>query len=283
MAVWPGERETGRVVEALGTQLHYHDVGSGPAVLLLHSWGVGTTAWLTWHRVLPELSQRFRCLALDLPNHTRSGPLVSDETVHEMQASSALALLDALDIPRAHVVANSQGAQSALLMATRCPDRVDRLVVGAHHLGTVGGEYLLGLEVEEGIRLGSRALEEPTPANVRAYLACHLHDPELVTDDLVAYLIEQHYARPDLAPARDAMRYGEGHDLSADLTRLACPTLVLWGRRDRTCQLEIGIRTMNLIPRSRLIVLRDAGHWPPFERPQEYADHVSTFLAAQWC
>ncbi len=276
------EAGTSRTIEAMGTTLHYHEAGEGPPVVLMHSWGVGTTAWITWYKVLPRLAAHFRCLALDSPNFAKSGPLYTKESVHEMQASSAIALIDGLGIDRAHVVSNSQGSQSALLIAAHSPDRIDRLVVGAHHLGTNGGEYLIATESEEGIRLGSAAIENPTPEAVRAYLAVHLNDQELVTDELIDYLITQHTARPDIAAARAAMSYGDSHDVTTELTRFDRPTLVIWGRNDRTCHFEIGIRTMNLIPRSRLIVLRDTGHWPPFERPAEYASHVTNFLRARW-
>jgi pimeloyl-ACP methyl ester carboxylesterase len=278
----PQEAETSRTVEALGTTLHYHDVGSGPPVVLLHSWGIGTTAWLTWHKTIPVLARHFRCLALDLPNFAKSGPLYTDESIHEMQATSALALMDALRLERVHLVANSQGSQSALLLAAEHPQRIDRFVIGAHHLGLPGPEYLLTVEDEEGIRLGSLALEQPSADNVRAYLASHLDDKSLISQELIAYLLAQHNARADIAAARDAMAYGGRHPEPAQLGSFDRPTLVIWGRNDRTCHWEIGIRTMNLFPRSRLIVLRDTGHWPPFEKPAEYASHVANFLTADW-
>jgi 2-hydroxy-6-oxonona-2,4-dienedioate hydrolase len=277
-----GARESSRTVDALGTTLHYHELGAGPPVVLLHAWGPGTTAWLTWSKVLPALSRHFRCLALDLPNFGRSGPLYTDESIHEMQATSAAALMDVLGIDRAHVVGTSQGAQSSLVLAARSPERIDRLVVGGHHLGVPSGEYLLGVEYEEGVKLGSVAIDDPTPANMWAYLQAHLADQRLVTDDLIAYLIDQHTSRPDIAAARAAMSYGDPHDITRELAAFAGPTLIVWGRDDRTCHVEIGIRTLNLMPQSRLIVLRDTGHWPAFERPDEYASHVSTFLRADW-
>lgn len=276
------EAGTSRTVEAMQTTLHYHEAGHGPPVVLLHSWGAGTTSWITWHKVLPMLAQSFRCIAVDAPNFAKSGPLHSSEPVHSMQASAALAVMDALDIPRAHIVANSQGSQSALKLTARAGERVDRLVVGAHHMGTTGGEYLLGIDEEEGIRAGMEALEDPTSAKMRAYLETHIDDKTLITDDLIGYLIDQHTARPDIAAARDTMTYGENHDLTTDMMRFTCPTLVIWGRNDRVTHFEIGIRTLNLIPNSRLILLRDTGHWVPYERPEEYSSHVLNFLQANW-
>ncbi|WP_433521509.1 alpha/beta fold hydrolase [Nocardia pseudovaccinii] len=278
----PDEVETGRYTGALGSTLHYHDIGSGDPILFLHSWGVGTTAWITWHKVLPALAEQFRCIALDLPNFTKSGPFDASDTIHTLQRKAAVALLDELGIDRAHIVANSQGAQSALGIAARSPERIDRLVVGGFHLSVRGPQYSISPRDEEGVRLGMAAEADPTPATVRAYLLSHLADPGLVTDDLITYLLAHHTARPDIAAARATMRYGGGYDYTDELMAFDRPALLLWGRDDRTCHAEIGLRALNLLPRSRLTVLRDTGHWPPYERPAEYLDHVRTFLTADW-
>ena len=45
------EAGTSRTVAAGGMTVHYHDVGEGEPVLFLHSYGPGTTAWITqWAR-----------------------------------------------------------------------------------------------------------------------------------------------------------------------------------------------------------------------------------------
>jgi len=69
------------------------------------------------------LSQHFRCILMDLPNFSKTGPIVYKEGVHAVQARTAVALLDALGIPRAHFVGNSQGGQSSMVVAMTYPDR----------------------------------------------------------------------------------------------------------------------------------------------------------------
>jgi 2-hydroxy-6-oxonona-2,4-dienedioate hydrolase len=84
---------------------------AGEPVLFLHSYGPGTTAWITFHKTVGGLSQHFRCILMDLPNFSETGPVVYREGVHAVQARTAVALLDALGIVRAHWIGNSQGAQ----------------------------------------------------------------------------------------------------------------------------------------------------------------------------
>ena len=276
------EEATSRTIQALGSTVHYHDVGQGPPVIFLHAWGPGSTAWALWHKVLARLGNDFHCLAVDSPNYAKTGPVYLDESLYYMQADAAAAVMDALGIEKAAIVGASQGGQSALTFAGKYPDRVEKLVFGGNHLGTTGGDYLLGLSNEEGIRIAYPALSDPTPENMRRYLEMCVFDKTLVTDELIEYLAKYHTARPDLAEARAKMQYGPRHDLTEDMLNITAPTMIVWGRNDRTCGVEIGIRAMNLIRDSRMVILKNTGHWAPFERPNEYADLLKAFLDGEW-
>ncbi len=46
------EAGTSKTIQAGGMTVHYHDVGSGQPVLFLHSYGPGTTAWITFHKAV---------------------------------------------------------------------------------------------------------------------------------------------------------------------------------------------------------------------------------------
>src|SRR5258707_15541296 len=89
------EAGTGKTIAAGGMNVHYHDVGAGEPVLFLHSYGPGTTAWITFHKAVGGLSTHLRCILMDLPNFSRTGPIVFREGVHAVQARTAGALLDA--------------------------------------------------------------------------------------------------------------------------------------------------------------------------------------------
>ncbi|HMB33423.1 MAG TPA: alpha/beta hydrolase, partial [Methylomirabilota bacterium] len=163
------EEGTGKTVEAGGMTVHYHDIGAGEPVLFLHSYGPGTTAWITFHKTVGVLSQHFRCILMDLPNFSKTGPIVYQEGVHAVQARTAVALLDALGIRRAHFVGNSQGGQSSMVAAITYPDRVDKFVMGGSHIGTGGDRYLMANRPSEGSRATREALANPTRENIRRY------------------------------------------------------------------------------------------------------------------
>src|SRR5215471_13376918 len=92
------EAGTEKTIAAGGMTVHYHDIGTGEPVLFLHAYGPGTTAWIVFHQAVGELSRRYRCILMDLPNFSKTGPIVYREGVHAVQARTAVALLDALGI-----------------------------------------------------------------------------------------------------------------------------------------------------------------------------------------
>jgi pimeloyl-ACP methyl ester carboxylesterase len=276
------EENTSRTLEAMGTTIHYHDVGEGEPILFLHSWGPGCTSWLTWHKILPTFAKHYRCIMMDLPNYAKTGPIVYEVkgSVHWFQAEMATVLLDHLGIERAHVVGNSQGGQTAMEFAYLYPDRINKLVWGDGHLNAGAGSYLISNLPEEGIRAGMEYSKDPTRERMQRFLQLNIEDQSLVTDELIDYCYHMDTDRRDLVDARNAIQPSKipYPDNVNECKKIKAPTLMVWGRNDRTCTFELGIMSLNVIPDSRLVVLKDIGHWPPFEAPAEYAAHVLSFL-----
>jgi 2-hydroxy-6-oxonona-2,4-dienedioate hydrolase len=276
------EEETSRTVQALGTTIHYHEMGEGYPLILMHSFGPGTTAWITWYKVIAEFAKHFRVIAMDLPNFAKTGPVVLDENTHSFQAKTALALMDALGIEKAHFAGNSQGGQSSMAFAYHNPDRINKLVWGAGHIGTNGGyrnEYLMSNYPEEGVKAAGLASRNPTRDNFKAYLELQVCDTELITDEVIDYTMGMHTGRADLVEMRGrTLGRPNPYDHSDAMINIKCPTLIIWGRQDRTCTFEIGLNSLNIISNSQLVVIREASHWVPFEKPREYAKHVLAFL-----
>jgi len=260
-----------------GMNVHYHDVGEGEPVLFLHSYGPGTTAWITFHKTVGVLSQHFRCILMDLPNFSKTGPIVYREGVHAVQARTAAALLDALGIARAHWVGNSQGGQSAMVAAITYPERVRKFVMGGSHIGTGGDRYLMANRPSEGSRATRRALDDPSRENIRHYLCVHIDDESLVTNELVDYIHRAHTWSQEFIEAR-RQSASLPHDYTPDLASIRAPVLLIHGRYDRMVPFEVSIAILNHIADSRLVLLNNCGHWPPFEKPAEWAAQVLAFL-----
>jgi pimeloyl-ACP methyl ester carboxylesterase len=96
-----------------------------PPLLLLHS--IGTTQHI-WDPQAVALARRFRVIRPDLRGHGLSGVTPGDYSM-ALLAADALALLDALDIPCAHVAGCSIGGRIALQLAALAPARIASLIL----------------------------------------------------------------------------------------------------------------------------------------------------------
>jgi pimeloyl-ACP methyl ester carboxylesterase len=64
------------------------------------------------------------------------------------------------------------------------------------------------------------------------------------------------------------------------MTHIKAPTLIIWGRDDKTNALEMGEATAAAIPGSKLVVFDDTGHGVPNEQPERFNKEVLAFFSA---
>jgi len=99
-----------------------------------------------------------------------------------------------------------------------------------------------------------------------------------VTDELVDYIHRAHNWSPEFIEAR-RQSVSLPHDYTPHLAGIKAPVLLIHGRYDRMVPFEVSIAILNHIADSRLVLLNNCGHWPPFEKPAEWSAQVLTFPA----
>ncbi len=164
-----------------------------------------------------------------------------------------------------------------MVVAMKYPERLTRLVMGGSHIGTGGDRYLMANRPSEGSRATREALENPTPENIRRYLRVHIDNEALVTDELVDYIYAAHTWSAAFAEAR-RQSVSVPHDYTPELANIQAPVLLIHGRYDRMVAFEVSIAILNHVDDARMVLLNNCGHWPPFEKPQEYTSQVLHFL-----
>ncbi len=105
--------------------LYVEETGSGPPLLLIMGLGASIETWVAQR---DAFARHHRVITFDNRGAGRSGCPSAPWTVPAM-AEDARAVLDALDIPRAHVLGVSMGGMIAQELAIAHPERVARLVV----------------------------------------------------------------------------------------------------------------------------------------------------------
>lgn len=275
------QESTSRTLVIDGDAVHYHDVGHGAPVVMNQAFGPlpGTTAWLTYQAILHDLARDHRCILIDYPNFGRSSPREFHEPVHDLYMRNMMAVVDAAGVDSFALLGVSTGGTVALDAAMTYPDRIERLVVGGCSASTGGDPYLLATAPTEVGRLFDECVSlPPERARIERLLRAIVFDQSVITD----VLIDELYAW-----ARREPRHVETWRRStivprnniASLRSIAAPMLIVHGRHDRMVPLEGALMLLGHVPQADLVVLNRCGHWPPFERPQDFVSVVRAFLA----
>lgn len=111
-----------------GIKMYYEIYGEGQPLVLIH--GGGSTIETTFGRIIPMLAKKYRVIAMDLQAHGRSGDRDAPESF-EQDADDVATLLKNLHVPKASFFGFSNGGTSAVQIAIRHPEIVDKLILGS--------------------------------------------------------------------------------------------------------------------------------------------------------
>lgn len=268
---------TSRFVQAGDLRLHYHEAGEGPVLLCIHGGAPGAFGWGNLGRNLEVLSQHFRVLVVDLPGYGRSDKPAVSEGRNAMYARAMVDLLDALGIERAHVLGMATGGAAAIRMAVDHADRVADLVL----VSSAGGRPMFGVRP---LRTASQVYyggDGPSREKMRDYLEQLVHDPSVITDEVLDERYEAS-VEPEFmvqAPEGRSTKRHTPDDLWKRLDEVRARTLVVWGRENRAQSWENAVFMASRIRRSQLHVFGECGLWVPYEKRDEFNALVTTFLA----
>ena len=270
------ELQAGQTIEVGGIETHYHEAGSGPAVLLLHGSGPGVSAWANWRPVLPELARTFRVIAPDQIGFGGTRPPDGAEYGRATWTRHALQLMERLGIERYDVIGNSMGGAIAFSMAAAEPERVRRIVA----MGTMG----IDMELPQG--LDDVWGYEPSPDNMRHLIDLFAYDKSIVTDELVQMRYEAS-VQPGIQEAFSAMfpaprqRWVDELALTRDeLSGLDQPVLLVHGYDDPVVPFRASsLPLMDILENPRLHVFGRCGHWVMIEHTDAFNRLVADFMS----
>ncbi len=257
-------------------EIAYYVRGRGPTVLCIMGLGGRAADW-NGEGFLARLEDRFELVTVDNRGTGASDKPMGEYSL-EVMADEAVAVLDVLARPRAHVIAISMGGMIAQLVALRHAARVDRLVLIATHGGGPG--ITPPTPAALAVLMADRS--KPRAGMVRDALTAisapgfATRDPSAV-DTMVKLAVLQ--PTPEVVFARQLAAV-MASDRSASLGSIRAPTLVVHGTEDPLIPPPNGVALARAIPGARLVTLEGCGHLPMWERPARLADVVGEFLAA---
>lgn len=244
----PGTNDQG-YVEHDNARIWYAAYGSGPTVILLHG-GLGHSG--NWGYQVPALvSSGYRVVVIDSRGHGRS---TRDERPYsyDLMASDVLAVMDALHIGKAGLVGWSDGACTALILASKAPTRA-------------AGVFFFACNMDP-----SGAKEFEFTATIRRCFNRHVKD------------YAQLSAAPDqfneFSEAVGLMQRTQPNYSAHDLAEISVPVVIAHSEHDEFIKREHAEYLARSIQYADFIDLPGVSHFAPLQRPEQFNNAMIAFL-----
>lgn len=226
-----------------GAKLYYEEYGKGVPLLLIHG-GLSSIEGLG--PLIPELSKKFRVIAVDCPGQGRSEQ--GDSVSYQLMADYLSKLLDALKLDSTYIFGHSDGGNVALLMAADRPDKVKKAVAFAAASDTSGYFGYVTSSLDE---LTPEVMEK----DYRWWLDAHLkRTPQKDKWKKFAKDFKNMCSTPVIVPADK-------------LAKIKSKVLIVQGDND-IVKLEHAIYLYQSIKGSQLGIIPAASHFVILEKPE---------------
>ncbi len=260
-------------------RLHYEETGQGTPVLFVHEFSGDHRSWEAQMR---ELGKRYRCIAYAARGYTPSDvPADKNAYTYQHVMRDCIAVLDHLNVDRAHVVGLSMGGYTALQVALNHPARVRSMVLA----GTgSGSERWFSEQFHKNSQDVALVFErEGSAAVARTYGNGPSRVPFANKDPRGFAEFTKHLAEHDAQGSANTSRGFQGgrpslYDFESGIRALKIPTLIVVGDEDDRC-IEPSLFLKQAIAASGLIMFPKTGHLVNLEEPDLFNQVVGEFLA----
>jgi proline iminopeptidase len=278
-------------------RLHFRDIGEGPPIVVLHG---GPD--FNYDYLLPELdclAERFRLVYYDQRGRGRSAAGVQpDDVTIESEVDDLDEVRRYFGLESMAVLGHSWGGLLAMEYASRHPERLTHLILlntapASHDDAEAFRQHLRRIrpagDIEAMQSIAATAAFRAGDLEVESeYYRIH-YRPTLHTPGQLDRLIPRLRANftPEQVLAARAIEHrlydqtwsSPGYDLLPALRRLAAPTLVLHGQNDFVPG-GLAAHIAEAIPRARLVLVPQCGHFAYLEAPAAVMQHVGELFAA---
>jgi pimeloyl-ACP methyl ester carboxylesterase len=244
-------------VEVRGCRTHLRRAGKGKPLLYLH----GASGAPVIAPFMEKLAERFDVLVPEHPGYGRSDEPGWLENIHDV-AYFYLDFLKQLDLKEVLLVGTSMGGWISMEIAVRDCSRLSQLVlVGPAGIASpdaqVADTFLMAPEEAVRALYHDQAIAE-------ALLAVP------PTPEAVDLMLKNRHTTARLAWEP---RFYDPH-LPKWLHRIDVPVKIVWGEQDRIIPVAFTREFSRLLPKAQVHVIKNCGHLPPVEKPDEFVSIV---------
>ncbi len=250
---------------ALADPISYTDTGQGEPLVLIHAFATDQQLWKAQQ---DGLKGKFRVITLDLQGFGNSAPTDGKAITMSDYANEIMNVMDKLHIEKAIIGGESMGGYVALAFLEKYPNKVNGLVLSNTQSIPDNAETKVKREAN-----AVEVLEKGTEKLVNGLI------PKLLsptaskqTKEFLRQMLERQKATAIASALRGMALRNDTSNVLADTT---LPILIITGDQDALIPLQQGQDMHKLAKKSKLITLKDAGHFSNLDQPEKWNQAVS--------
>ena len=249
-----------------GLETNYKTAGTGEIILILHGWGGSSDSWIKVMEVLSD--KNCQVIVPDLPGFGKS----QQPTVPWKRDDYLIWLLNFLESQKLTsfiLISHSFGGSISIKLAAKYPEKIKKLILCS----------------PAGIK------QKPDPKAKIIYAAAKIGDFLLSSkhlskirnhakDGLYFLLRRKDYVKAK-GPMRQTFINVLNEDLTDEISKIKTDTLIVWGSKDEAISLKNAFVFKENIAGSKLEILKNVGHSPQLEVPEELSAIIYKFISKQ--
>lgn len=244
-----------------GLLLNYYSILSGKksnnkTLVFLHGWGVDSKLWF---KIAPELiNKNYNLYFLDLPGFGQSQ---DPNTIYAVDDYKKIVyeFIKKLDIKKINLIGHSFGGRVALKIASENPDFLEKIVLvdAAGIVHNSRKKKILAIISKFIKPIFMPSFMQPLRKKFYVLIGSEYLENIKLSKIFSKVVME---------------------DLSPFFSKIKKPVLIIWGENDKVTPLDDGKLMDKIIPKSKLVVLKNAGHFCFLDKPEEFVKVLTEYI-----
>ena len=265
-----------------GMDVHFRDEGDATdsiPIVLIHGTGSSLHTFESW---TTQLKDDYRIVRMDLPGYGLTGPFPDRNYSIDNYVDFLRHFLASLGIEKCVLGGNSLGGGIAWRFTAKYPDMVDKLIL----IDASGYP-----SKAKSVPLAFRIAQTPVVKHIFTFITPRFvakssienvfADKTKVTDALVDRYFELTLRKGNRQAFIDKFEAKNDTSTYHTIKLIEQRTLVLWGEQDKLIPVDRAYQFHDDLPNDTLVIMRNSGHVPMEENPNQSVETVISFLRGQ--
>lgn len=255
----------------IGTHtIHYLEGGTGESILLVHGFGGDKDNWTRFSKYLTD---KYHVVSLDLPGFGESSRIPEESYSIDAQIKRLHQFAEKIGMKKYHIVGNSMGGCIAGVYGAEYPSEV--LSIGL--FAPAGIKPIVENELVKELKNGRNPLLVSTNEEYDHLLDLCFEKQPYIPGSVKSYLAGIAIKHRNFNE-KVFKEFATDFVLEKRLKDISSKTLVLWGDKDKILDVSSADIVASGIKNSKKVIMKDCGHTPMIERPEETAKYYLDFI-----